>query len=120
MTFIEIETMDINEARKKFPHLTTEIDEKKMNLRINSVRTESNQEKSEELQGFMPDAVDYIRRCDTVDEALEIISFLEKRKELSFEEAVRLKAQLKTKGLRSFGSKKEAGYYKQKRKKVTY
>ena len=109
--------MDIDEVRKKFPHLTKEIEEKKMKFSINSVRTQSNKEENIDLPGYMPDVVDYIRRCDTVEEALEIVNFLEKRGELSLEEVIRIKAQLKAMGLRSFGSKKETGYYWQQKKK---
>jgi hypothetical protein len=103
--------MDIDETKKKFPHLAKEIDERKMNLRIDSVRTQTTEEEQKSLTNYVPDVVDYVRRCDTTKEALEIIDYLEKRGEVSFEQAVRLRAQLKTMGLRSFGSKKEAGHY---------
>lgn len=109
--------MDIDEAKKKFPHLTKEIEERQMNLRINSVRTQTIEEERESLTGYVPDVINYIRRCDTVKEALEIIDYLEKRGEVPFEQAVRLRAQLKTMGLRSFGSKKEAGHYEMRGKR---
>jgi hypothetical protein len=40
-----------------------------------------------------------------------IIAYLEKREELTEEYATKLRKQLKRKGVRSFGSKKEERYY---------
>ena len=105
------------EFRKKFPHLLKEIEEKKMTVRINSVRTEPVEKGDETLSGYIPDVVDFLRRCETVEEALEIINYSEKRGELSFEQAVRFRAQLKAHGLRSFGPKKEIGYYERRGKR---
>ena len=113
MSFMELD----EEFRTKFPHLTREIEEKKVTVRINSVRTEPVEEGDETLSGYIPDVVDFLRRCEKLEEAIEIIGFLEKRGELSFEQAVRLRAQLKTQGLRSFGSKKEIGYYERRGKR---
>jgi hypothetical protein len=55
--------------------------------------------------------VDFIRRCDTEIEANAIIALLEKRGELTAEDAAQLREQLTKKGVRSFGSKKEENYY---------
>jgi len=99
------------EFRRKFPHLVKEIEEKKMTMPIDSLRTEPVEEGCEMLSGYASDVVDFLRRCETIEEALEIIGFLEKRGELSFDQAVRLRAQLRTRGLRSFGFRKEIGYY---------
>ena len=110
--------MELNdEFRRKFPHLAKEIEDKEMSVRIDSVRTEPVEEERETFSGHTPDAIDFVRRCDTVEEALEIINYLEKRGELSFDQAVRLRAQLKTHGLRSFGPKKEVGYYERRGKR---
>jgi hypothetical protein len=43
--------------------------------------------------------------------AEEIIAYMEKRGEISNEYAQKLRAQLKRKGVRSFGPKKEENYY---------
>lgn len=61
--------------------------------------------------GYDPNAIDFIRRCDTKKEAHEIIDFLEKKGELSSDQAQKLRDQLEKKGLRSFGEKKEEGFY---------
>jgi hypothetical protein len=109
--------MDVDEARKEFPHLTKEIEDKKMRVRIDSIRSDPDLVDKKSLSGFLPDAVDYIRRCETVEEAMQIIDFLEEHKELVLEEAVRLRAQLKAMGIKSFGSKKKPGYYELKKKR---
>lgn len=61
--------------------------------------------------GYDPNVIDFIRRCDTDDQAFEIIDFLEKKDDLQSDTADSLRGQLKTKGLRSFGEKKQAGFY---------
>lgn len=61
--------------------------------------------------GYDPNVIDFIRRCDTDDQAFEIIDFLEKKGDIQSDTADSLRDQLKTKGLRSFGEKKQAGFY---------
>jgi hypothetical protein len=52
-----------------------------------------------------------LRRCDTNEQAEEIIAYLEKRSEVDKEYAEKLRTQLKQKGVRSFGLKKGENYY---------
>ena len=66
---------------------------------------------SKKFSSYVPDAIDFIRRCDNDQQAAEIISYLEKRGEVDPKYARRLRRQLREKGVRSFGSKKEEGYY---------
>lgn len=63
------------------------------------------------LRGFDPQAIDFIRRAKTVEEALEVLHFLEKRNEISSEDCQKLTRQLQDSGLASFGERKEDGYY---------
>ncbi|NHJ48674.1 MAG: DUF2095 domain-containing protein [Asgard group archaeon] len=63
------------------------------------------------LAGFDPTAIDFIRRCDTEEQAKEIIDFLEQKGDVDSIEAKKLRNQLTAKGLRSFGPKKEKGHY---------
>ena len=63
------------------------------------------------LRGFNPQAIDFIRRAKTIEEALEVLDFLEKRNELSSNDHQKLKQQLEESGLESFGEHKEDGYY---------
>jgi len=112
--------IDWETLKKHFPSLAREIEERRtFRIPISGVR--SSAEAGEKISawrlgkpkfwGYEPDVIDFIRRCDTEDQALEIIDFLEKRGEISKEYAVRLRRQLKEKGVRSFGSKKEPGWY---------
>ena len=99
------------EFKKRFPHLAREFEEKAMNVEIDAMRTVDEKAASEKLRGYSPGVMDFLRRCNDVDEAEKVIEFLEKRDEVSDEEANKLRAQLREKGLRSFGPKKEHGHY---------
>lgn len=103
--------LTFDEFRKKFPNLTKELEKNSMRLRINSVRSEVKDITQGTLTGYSPHVIDFLRRCDNIEEAMKIISFLEDRKEISHEYAKKIRFQLREKGLRSFGSKKECGYY---------
>ena len=99
--------------KKKYPNLSKEIDNLSPSIQLH-LETPENPTKHQEtkpLQGFLPSVIDYIRRCSTPEEALEIIAYLESRKEISSEEAQNLKTQLNSQGLESFGLKKTWGYY---------
>lgn len=61
--------------------------------------------------GYNPDVIDFLRRCDNDAQAHEIIDFLEKRGELTVEEAKELREKLAKDGVRGFGEKKQTGYY---------
>ncbi|NHJ32301.1 MAG: DUF2095 domain-containing protein [Asgard group archaeon] len=61
--------------------------------------------------GYDPNVVDFIRRCDTIDQALEIIDYLENIGDISTKDGEKIRKQLETDGLRSFGPKKEKGFY---------
>ena len=108
--------MDIEKKRfqKIFPHLAQELENGNCGTKIDSVRSDPNTgEKtvSRRFADYTPDAIDFLRRCDKAEQAEEIIEYLEKRKEISCEYARKLRKQLKEKGVRSFGSKKEDDYY---------
>lgn len=102
------------EFREAFPALNKELEEKSTKTyKIDGVRTMS--EETEPTKGarmyFEPDVVDYIRRCDTMSQAMEIVEFLLKQSEITTAQAREIKSQLKADGLRSFGSKKEKDHY---------
>jgi hypothetical protein len=109
--------MDIDKKRfrRMFPNLAHEMESGKCGkTTINSVRSDpgtAEKAVAKRLTGYIPDAIDFLRRCDKREQAEEIISYLEKRKEISSEYAKKLRKQLKKKGVRSFGSKKEDDYY---------
>lgn len=75
------------------------------------VELEANTIMPDKLRHFYPTAVDFIRRCDTETQAEEIIAYLQKKGEITKEYAEELRCQLKSRGVRSFGPKKEEYFY---------
>jgi len=104
---------DDEDFRRDFPALSKELEEGDMkSFRIDGVRTMSEEsEPNIEKETFTPDVVDYIRRCDTLAQAEEIVDFLAKRGELKPSQVKEIKSQLKSQGIRSFGAKKEKDHY---------
>lgn len=105
---------DKESFKKMFPNLLKELEIEENKVAINSVRTDSEMAEktaSDRFCHYSPNVVDFIRRCDTETEAEAIIAYLEKRGELTKENAEALRQQLKKEGVRSFGSKKEEDYY---------
>jgi hypothetical protein len=108
--------MDIDKKkfRKTFPNLAKELKVKEHRIAITSVRSDlqtGEEATSKKFDNYMPDVIDFIRRCNNEQQAEEIIGYLERRGEISQDYAKRLRKQLKEKGVRSFGSKKEDDYY---------
>ena len=100
--------------KKMFPNLSEELEGGDSKVPIDAVRTDpESAEKSmpDKFRNYDPTVVDFIRRCDTEEQAKTIIAYLEKRGELSKAYAEELRQQLKKEGVRSFGPKKEEGYY---------
>jgi hypothetical protein len=108
--------MDVEKKRfrRMFPNLAQEMDNGEYGTKINSVRSDSTTGEEAAAKKFMdynPDVIDFLRRCDKAEQADEIICYMEKRGEISGKYAKKLRKQLKEKGVRSFGSKKEDDYY---------
>ena len=128
--------IDKKSLKKMFPNLCRELEDGEVKISINSLRKnpeEAEKENAEcdvadvevesccenkspstmpdKLRHFNPTAVDFLRRCDTDMQAEEIISYLEKKGELTSENADELRCKLKRDGVRGFGSKKEEYYY---------
>jgi len=68
--------------RRRFPYLPEELDHSKMGLRVDSVRSASDEAEraASNLSGYVPTAIDYLRRCDSEEDALSTISYLESKK----------------------------------------
>jgi hypothetical protein len=97
-----------------FPNLAKELESDENKVAVNSVRTDNQiaeKASSQRFVNYAPDVIDFIRRCDTEGQAEEIIAYLEKRGEVKGQYAEKLRKQLKEKGVRSFGPKKERDYY---------
>lgn len=105
---------DREQFRKMFPNLAREIEAGEHKITISSVRLdpeEGEKVASKKFDGYNPDVIDFLRRCDTCEQAEEIIAYLERRGEIDPQYATNLRKQLKEKGVRSFGPKKEDAYY---------
>ncbi len=101
--------MEKKDFKKQFPKLAEE-----MESDVGKADIEFQGEKPRAKRKFAehdPDAIDFIRRCSTEDQAYEIIEYLEKRGELTKEGADELCKQLREQGLKSFGRKKKYGHY---------
>jgi hypothetical protein len=107
--------LDKGTFKKMFPHLAKEMDEGKSKVDINSVEadptTRETTAASKCFDDYNPTVIDFLCRCDTAKQAEEIIDYLEKRRETDRSCAQKLRTQLKKKGVRSFGAKREEGYY---------
>ncbi|MFX1438523.1 MAG: DUF2095 family protein, partial [Promethearchaeota archaeon] len=113
-----------NEFNDNFPHLLNEITGKSKFIKIESIQTtlntdqfDSNRNHPRELVN--PSAIDFIRRCTTNEEAIKILDFLVKRKELSKTDYDSYKNQILIEdGLQNFiekhGGFKSPGYYEKK------
>ena len=100
---------DRTEFRKKFPNLAKELEGGE---KITIEGTRSNLREAEKaLESHDPTVIDFLRRCDTCKQGLEIIDYLKTRGEIEEGYAASLKAQLLQKGLESFGKKKNPGHY---------
>ena len=103
-----------NRFKRTFPNLAKEMGSSEHKTAINSVRMDARdgeEAASKDFTHYMPDVIDFLRRCETENQAEEIIAYMEKRGEIGKQYADRLRKQLKEKGVRSFGPKKKEGYY---------
>ena len=108
--------MELNKKtfKKLFPNLAEELESSEHKVAVNSVRTDiqtGERAASKRFVRYMPDVIDFIRRCDTEKQAEEIINYMEKKGEIEKQYTKKLMKQLKEKGVRSFGPKKEENYY---------
>lgn len=105
---------DKEKFKKMFPNLAEELKSEEHKVAMNSVRTDAQAGErvaSERFVHYMPNVIDFIRRCDTAEQAEEIIAYMEKKGEIGRECAEKLREQLKSRGIRSFGAKKEKDFY---------
>jgi hypothetical protein len=101
--------MEKEEFKKKYPKLADELETGTGKADIQfEVEKPKPQRK---FAGYNPDVVDFIRRCKEDSQAYEIIEYMKNREEITIEEAEKLCKQLEEEGLKSFGRRKEPGYY---------
>lgn len=107
--------LDKESFKRMFPNLVKEMDSNKDRLPVNCVRTDNDtaerRASKRRFVNYVPDVIDFLRRCDTPEQVEEIVAYMEKRGEIDKQYARSLRKQLKEKGVRSFGSKKKQDYY---------
>ncbi len=108
--------MEKKDFKRLFPNLADEMDSGTSKVDLNKAiepppSTEPSYKEDRRYAGYQPGVIDFIRRCKKPQEADEIITYLEKRSEVSGDEAKTLRKQLKEGGLRSFGPPKKIGDY---------
>ena len=112
--------IDKEKFKKKYPKIAEELEHGSNKIKIGSGKIEGEPNKKDQNKGFRgynPSVIDFIRRCNKVEEVESIISYLEKRGEISEEYNREIREQIKERGIRSLGSKKRENYYFRKNKK---
>lgn len=99
------------EIKKHFPAIYKEIKNNTNQLDEEDMKTPLGTKKVRSFRGYSPTITDFICRCKTKEEALEIINYMLKMNKITENEAKAIKKQLKEKGLRSFGEYRAPGYY---------
>ena len=104
---------DKEEFERKFPALAKELEEGGVPIEAFRADEEEGEREAEprSFAGYEPTVIDFLRRCETDEEALEIINWMESRGEITPEIAKELRITLAKKGVRAFGPKKEWGWY---------
>jgi hypothetical protein len=105
--------MERKQFKKLFPHLAKEMESgrSKAELGKSSEIDNSFRNKGRRWAGYNPDIIDFIRRCETIEQAREVINYLKDRGEITNKLAVEIKQRLDKEGLRSFSTKKERDFY---------
>lgn len=110
--------MERDRFKKLFPHLAKEMESGRSRADV-SDNIESGEPKANhqarKWAGYNPDVVDFIRRCETVEQAEEIVDYMKSRGEITAERAEEIRKQIIEEGLKSFGPKKEEGFYQKDR-----
>jgi hypothetical protein len=108
--------IDKERLKKLFPHLAEEVFEGTSKVHIDAVRVDpvdGERAAMRRFSGYNPTVIDFIRRYDTAEQAEEIISFIERRGEITPEYAEELRQRIRKEGLRSLGPKKSLNFYEE-------
>ncbi len=106
---------DREEFKENFPALYMELENE--GIPIEGYRKGDLEDDERDFSGYNPTIIDFLRRCETDEEALEIINWMESREEITPEMAKELRIMLVKKGVRTFGPKKDWGWYERHRKR---
>ena len=101
--------MEKEDFKKKYPKLAKEME---VGYGKSDLQFEVEKPKPKRrFAGYEPSIIDFIRRCTSETQALEIIEYMRVREEITVNDAEKLCKQLEEEGLKSFGRKKNSGYY---------
>ena len=106
--------MERERFRKLFPSLAKEMECESSKVQVDNLEDMSKQttmNTSRKWAGYNPNVIDFIRRCETLEQAEEVIRYMEERGEIDPCQADELRQQLREKGLSSFGFRKAEGFY---------
>ena len=108
-----MELMEKKKFRELFPHLADELVNGKSiaDLEGETIGQKRALNTNRRWAGFDPDIIDFIRRCETPEQAAKIIDYMSNEGLISSEMAEKLRRQLEEEGVRSFGALKKKGYY---------
>ncbi|MHA1669194.1 MAG: DUF2095 family protein [Promethearchaeota archaeon] len=111
------------ELQEYFPNLTSEINQGKKSIKISAVEKEKggknnsdNFELKYEENISNPGVIDFLRRCSTIEEAIEILEYMNVRKEIPEELFNYLRERIFQKEgliklIDEYGGPKKKGYY---------
>ena len=99
--------------KKKFPNLFEEIEKETKKIEVTRPRITYHSNR-ESFSRYEPNVIDFLRRCETENQAKELLSFLERTNNISLEYANLLRKRLEEGGVRVFGKKKGEDYYLKK------
>ena len=119
---------ETEELKKNLPHLLSEITENTQTYPIEEVQFSQTKQKESLLEKreetllddlINPGVFDFLRRCSNEEEAVEILDYLLKRKEISETQYNTLREQLRKENgladlIEQYGGFKKPGYYMRK------
>jgi hypothetical protein len=108
---------DEREFKRKFPHLYEELEDPTTGENEDSESSEVQDAEPNVPDVYPAEAISYIRRARTNDEAIEVVDYLRRRGELSENAATSILRQIRNQGVRSFGSLKTWGHYERELRK---
>ena len=105
--------MEKKKFKELFPHLADELVNGKSiaDLESDTIKQKSVLNTNRRWAGYEPDIIDFIRRCETLEQAKKIIDYMSNEGNVSTEMVEKVRRQLEEEGVRSFGELKEKGYY---------
>ena len=107
--------MEKDRFKKLFPHLAREMEGGGSEVDLQEGGAKDRADQGRKWAGYDPGIIDFLRRCETKEQALEIIDYMEARGEITPENAGRLRGEIMENGLGSVGKRKEEGYYHRNR-----